>query len=73
VEFYKKELPPVISLLNKNTKPIKLIFIDGYVWLGSKERFRCPVVYFYFWQNLYGVNRIPDLIKKTDSLTKTKS
>ncbi len=36
-EFYKKELPAIMDLLQKNTHPLKLIFIDGYVWLGKKK------------------------------------
>ncbi|MCB1176421.1 MAG: endonuclease V [Leptospiraceae bacterium] len=116
-EFYKKELPPILDLLKKNSHFLQLIFIDGYVWLGEKKGLgahlydslnpKIPVVgiaktEFKFAnsnsiqvfrkeskrplfissigveleeagnlvRSMYGKYRIPELIKRTDRLTK---
>jgi deoxyribonuclease V len=39
-EFYKRELPCILSLLSKiNIENIETIIIDGYVYLDDKEKF----------------------------------
>jgi len=36
-EFYKRELPPLLSVLKKVKENYELIIIDGYVWLGKDK------------------------------------
>ena len=36
-KFYKRELPPLLSVLNKVKENYELVIIDGYVWLGKDK------------------------------------
>jgi len=35
-EFYRRELPGLLAVLNRIEVPLEAILIDGYVWLGDK-------------------------------------
>ncbi|SFC32489.1 exodeoxyribonuclease-5/deoxyribonuclease V [Flexibacter flexilis DSM 6793] len=122
-QFYKRELPCILSLLKKNTfKNIEFIIIDGYVYLDDNEKFglgghlfdalggKIPIIGvaktnfatidknkqqilrgksikpLYITsigmdvreaarliEQMKGQNRIPDLLKKLDILTKEKN
>jgi deoxyribonuclease V len=37
-EFYRRELPPILSLLRSVSDPVEVIIIDGYVWLDRSGR-----------------------------------
>ena len=37
-EFYKRELPCLIQLLDQITEPIHVIVVDGYVWLSEETK-----------------------------------
>lgn len=37
-QFYKRELPCIIQLLDEITEPIDLIIVDGYVWLTDEKK-----------------------------------
>jgi deoxyinosine 3'endonuclease (endonuclease V) len=37
-EFYKRELPCLLAVLNLITEPLELIVIDGYVWLDGENK-----------------------------------
>jgi deoxyribonuclease V len=37
-EFYKRELPCLLAVLNRVEDPLDLVVIDGYVWLGDEAR-----------------------------------
>jgi deoxyribonuclease V len=34
-EFYLRELPPILNILNQVTVRIETVVVDGYVWLGG--------------------------------------
>lgn len=36
--FYKRELPPILALLDKVTRPPKIIIVDGFVDLGGPDQ-----------------------------------
>ena len=35
--FYRRELPPLLSVISKLTVRPEVIIIDGYVWLGDRD------------------------------------
>jgi deoxyribonuclease V len=37
-QFYKRELPCIIQLLDEIVEPIDLIVVDGYVWLTDDKK-----------------------------------
>ena len=37
-QFYKRELPCIIQLLDEIIEPIDLIVVDGYVWLTDEKK-----------------------------------
>ena len=36
-QFYRRELPGILSVLDKVTEPVSVILIDGYVWLENRR------------------------------------
>src|SRR5688572_19666651 len=36
-EFYRRELPCILSVLKKIPSTLDVIIVDGYVWLGEKK------------------------------------
>lgn len=37
-EFYKRELPALLAVLNMVDRPLTALVVDGYVWLSAEER-----------------------------------
>src|SRR5262249_35423559 len=37
-EFYKRELPCLLAVLEKVAEPAELVIVDGYVWLAEDDR-----------------------------------
>jgi deoxyribonuclease V len=37
-EFYRRELPCLLALLELVGEPLELLIVDGYVWLGEEKR-----------------------------------
>jgi deoxyribonuclease V len=37
-QFYRRELPCVLAVLSKLSRPPSLLMIDGYVWLGNDSK-----------------------------------
>jgi deoxyribonuclease V len=35
-EFYRRELPCLLAVLDRVTEPLDLVVVDGYVWLGDQ-------------------------------------
>jgi deoxyribonuclease V len=36
-EFYQRELPPIMALLDQAPSPVSTIVVDGYAWLGESR------------------------------------
>jgi deoxyribonuclease V len=36
-QFYRRELPGLLSVIRKLSEPPKVVIVDGYVWLGSES------------------------------------
>lgn len=37
-DFYKRELPALLAVLDKVDRPLTALVVDGYVWLSADER-----------------------------------
>lgn len=37
-QFYRRELPCLLALLELVKEPVELLIVDGYVWLGKESR-----------------------------------
>jgi deoxyribonuclease V len=37
-QFYKRELPCLLAVLEKAAQPLDMVVVDGYVWLGDETR-----------------------------------
>jgi deoxyribonuclease V len=37
-QFYKRELPCLLAVLEKAAQPLELVVVDGYVWLADEAR-----------------------------------
>jgi deoxyribonuclease V len=37
-QFYRRELPCLLAVLQRVAEPLELVVVDGYVWLGNDDR-----------------------------------
>lgn len=60
-QFYKRELPCILKLLNEHKLTPDVIVIDGYVYLGDKKR---PGLGMYLYNALEGKSKIVGVAKR---------